>query len=87
MNEYADLVKDYKDCINYLCNIDKYNYETLCRWALIKYNDWISKDERYIFSSTGGTVPPKDAKEKAKNILTNFKTTLERIAFLNNIQL
>ena len=42
MNEYADLVKDYKDCINYLCNIDKYNYETLCRWALIKYNDWIS---------------------------------------------
>ena len=85
--EYSDLVKDYKDCNKYLRELDKYNYIVLSNWAEERYSQWILKDEKYAFSVTEGTVPPRDERERAVNTLTNFKTTLEKIALINGITL
>jgi hypothetical protein len=87
MDEKQELIKDYKDCNDYLRNIDNYNYDNLSNWALLEYNHWISKDKKYSLSITGSPIPPRDKREKAINSLTNFKITLEKIALIKGVAL
>ena len=47
MDEKQEWIKDYKDCNDYLRNIDSLNYDSLSKWALEKYNHWILKDKKY----------------------------------------
>ena len=86
MEEKQEWLKDYKDCNDYLKNIDSYDYESLSEWTLEKYNNWIAKDKKYILSIKYGDIPPKDNREKAINSLTNFKVTLEKIAIINGFK-
>lgn len=86
MDEKQEWIKDYKDCDDYLKNVDRFNYDSLSNWALEKYNHWISKDKKYTMGTTLGTIPPKDNREKAINSLTNFKITLEKIAIIKGIK-
>ena len=83
---YYSYLKDYKDCNDYLRSIDSFNYDSLSIWALEKYNHWISKDKKHIISTTVGTIPPRDNREKAINSLTNFKITLEKIEIIKCIK-
>ena len=86
MEKYIEFIKDYKDCCKYLENIDNYDYEILSGWALNRYNNWIKKDNKYVFSVTVGNIPPKNVREKAINSLMNFKSTLEKIAVIEGIK-
>ena len=49
MDEKRELIQDHKDCIDYLRNIDNYEYAKLSKWADIKYSQWGSKDREYLF--------------------------------------
>lgn len=86
MDEKQEWIKDYKDCNDYLRNIDSYNYDSIYNWAFEKYKHWISKDIKYYISTTVGSIPPRDNREKAINSLTNLKITLEKIAIINGIK-
>lgn len=83
MDEKQEWIKDYKDCNDYLKNIDSYNYDSIYNWAFEKYKHWILKDRKYSISTTVGSIPPRDNREKAINSLTNLKITLEKIAIIN----
>ena len=86
MDEKQEWIKDYKDCNDYLRNIDSLNYDSLSKWALEKYSHWVLKDKKYDISVTVGTIPPRDSREKAINSLTNFKIALEKIAIIKGIK-
>ncbi len=85
MDEKQEWIKDYKECNDYLRNIDSLNYDSLSNLALEKYNHWILKDKKYVISTTVGTLPSRDNREKAINSLANFKITLEKIAIIKCI--
>lgn len=87
MNETQELVHDYHDCIKYIQKVDEYDYNWLLDWATLTYVKWLSKNQRYALSITGGQIPPKNSKEKVINALTNLKVTLEKIAVIMEIQL
>lgn len=86
MDENLELVRDYKDCIDYLRKIDEHDYEWLSNWAMITCEKWLSKDKSYLCSVTLGQVPPQNNRERATNSLTNLKTTLEKIAVVKGFQ-
>lgn len=87
MNEKQEWIKDYKDCNDYLENIDSFDYDSLSNWAFEKYNRWISKNKKYTISATLGIIPPRDNRERAINSLTNFKAILEKIAIAKGFKL
>jgi hypothetical protein len=87
MEEVIDLLKDYKDCTNYISNFNTYNPNELSRWVDIKYADWIAKNPNYVFSANVGGIPPKNEIERVQNKLNNFKVALEKIALIEGINL
>ena len=87
MNEYEELLKDYKDCLDRIKNFENYNYIETGIWAIKKYTDWINKDSRYELSVTGSTNIPISNREKAWNAINNFKVSLEKIAMINDIKI
>ena len=86
MDEKQEWIKDYKDCNDYLNKIDNFDYDSLSNWALEKYSQWMLKDKKYAISTTVGSIPPRDNREKAINSLTNLKITLEKIAIFEGIK-
>ena len=86
-DELKELVKDYKDCIDYINNFDKYDITLLYVWANNIYYKWINKDSRNKIAITGGNVPPQNEIDATYNSLNNLKVTLQKIASINNIKL
>lgn len=78
MDEKIKLLKDYKDCMDKLNNLDKYNYVDSKLWALHTYSDWVKEEN--IDCLSVGTILPKTDREAAYNSLSNLKSILEKIA-------
>ena len=87
MEEYIDFLQDYKDCLDRINNFEKYNYVETEIWAVKKYTDWVNKDQRYALSLTGNINIPNNNKEKERKAINNLRTTLDKIAVINNIKI
>lgn len=87
MDEYIDFLQDYKDCLDRINNFEKYNYAETEIWAFNKYTDWVKKNPKCALSLTGNINIPINNKEKAWNAINNLRTTLDKIAMINNIKI
>ena len=86
-DELKDFIKDYKDCIDYIDNFNKYDIIFLFMWASDKYNKWINKDSKNKIAITMGNVLPQNDIEATYNLLNNLKVTLQKIAAIHSIKL
>lgn len=87
MNEYENWLQDYYDCLDKIRNFERYNYNDIKIWSTNKCLEWARKNEKYRSAITVGTIKPLNNKEEAENAIYNLKTTLEKIAIINNFKM